>query len=290
MDLIRFRGLNCYHGCIINAADFFGVDYLPAFAALWSETDFSYDPLFNMYLTKRMPVSLEALGLTLQKLPCTCGKEAEDSFAGLANGAWFTAGMDAFYMPWNEYYQTLNGYHYFLAQKEKDGFLCCFDPTYNQRDIRVKAKDIIPHAFDIVSIDKVDPKHLQTLVTQEAHSVLSMIADFQQKLLFEIRSCTEGNRSNAARLAKYTDAILTNRCLYRHYLHNLPADYEALVRLFSEEFIRQWASVKNGLYKASLVRENGEILEQVCTKLTELFEAESTAAEMVLMTHPITSL
>lgn len=282
MDLIHFLGLNCYHGCIVNGANFLGVDYRPSFSALWSETDFSYDLTFHMYLTKRMPIYLSTRGVILKKLSCASFTEVQDSFTGIAEGSWFTAGMDAFHMPWNEYYQILNGYHYFLAKKEQNGMLCCFDPTYNKKDIQIEAQLIIPHLFDIVSIEKCNPTPLRTSVTQEAYALIKVMDDFPEKLLSQIRDCTGDNRKNAQRLAQYTDALYINRCIYSHYIHHCTEKCEPLIKLFNNTFIDQWTTVKNGLYKASLIQENKIILEEVCVKLTEIFETELAAAKMVL--------
>lgn len=279
MDLIHFEGLNCYHSCIINAAEFLDVDYVPSFAALWSETDFSYDVVFNMYLTKKMPIALESLGIKLQKLPCSSKKEAEESFAGIKDGAWFTAGMDAFYMPWNQYYQTLNGYHYFLGQKEADQVICCFDPTYNIRDIQIVAGEVLPYFFDIIAIGQCNPTVIQTGVIPEAQEVINTLPVIQKRLTEEIMGCIGEHRKKADQMAKYADALYTNRCLYRHYLQSIPACPDFLTQLFSDDFLRQWAAIKYGLYKASLIRDNAKVLEQVSVKLCELIETEVKVAK-----------
>lgn len=55
MRLTYFQGLNCYYECIICIAGYYGLEPAAAFASLWSETDFKYDPYRKAYLTNRMP-------------------------------------------------------------------------------------------------------------------------------------------------------------------------------------------------------------------------------------------
>lgn len=282
MDMIQFIGLNCYHGCIINAANFLQVDYLPSFSTLWSETDFSYDAIFHMYLTKRMLINLENLGIKLQKLPCTSPKENVNSFNSIKTESWFMGGIDAFHLPWNEYYQTLNGYHYFLGQKKSDGLLYCFDPMYNKGNIYIKSKDIMPYVFDILSINTCHNNFTGTSVLQEAHNFLEIGDGVYNNLVSKISKCTNKNRNDANQLAIYIDGMTTNRYLYRHYLQSLSEDCSIIVESFSDDIILQWISVKNGLLKASLISDNEDILEEICIKLAKLFNAEICAAKQFL--------
>ena len=280
MDLIHFDGLNCYSSCIINAAEFLSVDYLPCFAALWSETDFSYDEVFQIYLTIRMPSALEKLGIKLNRLPCSA--ECEQSFAGLESGTLFTAGMDAFYMPWNQFYQTLRGYHYFLGRKVSDDLICCFDPAYNISDVLIAPGEILPFVFDMAEISRCSTAAVRHDVVQESYEALKTLPVVYEGLNSEIRGCSGIHRSKAGKIGRYIEAMSANRRLYRHYIEQLPDCPDALTRLFGDELFSQWTAVKYGLYKASLIQDNTEILEQICTKLSDIIELEMAAAAKVL--------
>lgn len=282
MDMIEFHGLNCYHGCIVNGAKFLGTDYLPSFSNLWSETDFSYDPIFNMYLTKRMISNLHSLGIVITKLPCSNPEENENSFKNIDYGSWFIAGMDAFYMPWNQYYQTLNGYHYFLAEKKQNDMLCCFDPMYDQRDIFVKSDEIMPYVFDIITIQKGLSNQINTSVKQEAKNILSTIDNIGYRLTSQIENCVANGRKNAVDVAIYADAMLTNRHLYFHYLENNLEYNKSLDLFFTQDYIKKWLSIKNGLLKASLISENKDTLKQVIINLEDLISTDKQAANWIL--------
>ena len=282
MDLIHFDGLNCYNSCIVNAAEFLNVDYLASFTALWSETDFSYDEIFDMYLTTRMPSALEKLGLKLNRLPCSAKHGGEPGFAGLKSGTLFTAGMDAFYMPWNQYYKLLRGYHYFLGRKVSDNLICCFDPTYNISDVLIAPDEILPHVFDMAEISSCCSKAVvKHDVVHESYEVLETLPELFKRLDSKIKECSGVRRSKAGKIGKYVDAMYTNRSLYRHYLEQLPDCPDALTTLFDDELFSQWTAVKYGLYKASLMQDNTEILEKICTKLYRIIELERAAAEEV---------
>lgn len=278
MNIIHFQGLNCYHSCIVNVASLLGIDYLQSFSSLWSETEFSYDPVFHMCVTKRMITQLKSLGMNLKKHACKTKKESESAFAEILEGEWFIAGMNSFYMTWNEYYQTLNGYHYFFAKKE-DGMLCCFDPTYDKVNIKLKSEIIVPYIFDIVSVNKCDINPVKASVEQEAKNILEAIPMFCNKIISEIDECTGKNKKLADNLAINVDAMITNRYLYLHYLDKSLKEIDNIIKLFNEAFFKKWTAVKNGLYKASLVNDNKDILRQVKTVLVEVLKEELRVAK-----------
>lgn len=115
MNLIHFHGLNCYHDCMITLAGNFGLNYEYAFSHLWSESDFRYDPICSVFLTRKLPEMLEKMGMKL-KQPCVSQKEKDSEWSNTINGKFVIIGMDAFLIPWNPLYQIQHGPHYFITK------------------------------------------------------------------------------------------------------------------------------------------------------------------------------
>lgn len=281
MSLIYFQGLNCYSSSILNAAVFTGVDYRNAFANLWSETDFTYDQIHHLYLSRRMPVNLEALGVKLEFLNCCSSEEVEKNLSRLSHGQWLVAGMDAFFIPWTPYFQTLHSFHYFIARKEKEGVFSCFDPTYDRKDMEITEKDMIFHAFDICWIDKTAEQQSDMSIQREAQEILHSHPGTQENLLAQIRECAYGKQKNGELLAKYIDALINNRYLYLHYLQNMPLYKGKYDQYFSKEFFLKWTAVKYGLYKASIRLNNQELIQEACGHFQELIEEEMDIARKI---------
>lgn len=281
MNLIHFPGLNCYHDCIVTIGAFLGLDYAASFATLWSETDFRYDQTHGVYLTKRMLTNFEILGLDLETLAVSSKAVAEQSLSLLEAGDWVIMGMDAFEIPWNPYYQTLHGPHYFLTQKQDAAIFSCFDPTYKKQDLVIGAETAAAHVFDLLRVRRLEGRPLDRGVSGEAREVLARHPRTRERLLEEIHACAGGQQEEGERLAKYIDALIHNRYLYRHYLGHLPAagEYKSC---FDDEFFRHWAAVKNGLYKASLIRDNGSVVQEVSRQLSDLLAAEMLTAEKMV--------
>ncbi len=286
MKLINFRGLNCYLNCIVTVAASLGVDYLSSFATLWSETDFTYDPISRVYLTKRMISNLEALGAKLEALNCSSENDREKSLSQFPAGECIIVGMDAFHIPWNQYYHRLCGIHHFIARKGQDGSLSCFDPTYSQQDMRITPEEIVSYAFDMKRLRKVAKRPFHIEGTREAREILRTHPETREILLRKIGGCTGAKQKDADMLAKYIDAMIRNRYLYRHYLQNRPSASEGDWQLFSDEFFLRWTAVKNGLYKAFLIRPNESVLLEVCRQFRGLIDEEIAAAGKMIKAAP----
>ncbi|NLT58744.1 MAG: hypothetical protein GXX99_07265 [Clostridiales bacterium] len=282
MNLVYFRGLNCYHACIVNVAALLGVRYRDAFATLWSETDFSYDPMHDLYLTKRMMANLEALGAKLEPLNCASKQVAEEGLCRLCPGAWIIVGMDAFHIAWNPFYQSLHSFHYFIVQKEAGERSPCFDPMYSQKEMWITPEEMSAHAFALLQLRKVPQTPLSIGAAQEAQEVVRTHPETQANLLENIRGCVRGEQKKVGLLARYVDAMINNRYLYRNYLQNSPSGLAAHPEFFNDDFFAQWTSVKNGLYKASLVSDNEHIIDEVCKKFSSLIDMEISMAEKMI--------
>lgn len=283
-NCVTLQGLNCYHGSIVNAAAFVGVDYPSSFAGLWSETDFTYDQMYHIYLTKRLLTNLATLGAELQLLACSSTREAEESLSLFQEGEWIIVGMDAYHLPWTPYYQTFQGPHYFLAQREKGDALFCVDPMYNKEHMQIMSGDLVLHAFDLCRINKMAEKPLPMQVRQEAEAVICTHPKTLEALIAATKECICGQQKNAELLAKYIDGLINNRHLYRYYLQHVQPDWEQSRQFFDHHTFLKWTSVKNGLYKASLINQNESIIHAVCSQLADLFHEEVRMAEKIKST------
>lgn len=282
MKLIHFRGLNCYYNSIINVAAFWGVDYHSSFSALWSETDFTYEPIYGIYLTKRMFKNLKILGAGFEVLKSSSQKEKEESLSLFQTGEWLIVGMDSFHIPWTPYYQILHGSHYFIIQKENNNSLLCFDPTYDKKYIKIMLADIIPDIFDICHIYKIENRTLDIEIIQEIQEVINTNPKTREKLFKEINGCTNENQKNAGTLAKYIDAMINNRHIYQYYLQNFSSASLSNLKWFDNDFFLQWTAVKNGLYKASLVKDNESIIHELGKQVKNLMNTEIIIAEKMI--------
>lgn len=283
MNLINFQGLNCYYNCILNNSIFLGINYQLSFATLWSETDFTYDQINNAYSTKRMFLNLESLGAKLEFSNCSSSKDAKTSLSLFKAGARIIIGMDAFHIPWTPYYQLLHSSHYFIAQKISESSFICFDPTYNKKNLPISFENIILNAFDICHIYRVPKKPLNFEIIQEAKEIIYKHPKTQTELLIKINECTWQKRKNADLLIKYIDAMINNRYLYKHYIENLSSSNHDIQQLFNKDFFLQWKAIKNGLYKASLIKDNKGLLNNISNQLNTLINMEIIIAEKIIL-------
>ena len=284
MGLIFFQGLNCYSSSMINAAAFTGIANREAFADLWSETDFTYDQIHHLFLSRRLPRNLELLGARMEFLNCCSREEREKNISALPLGQCLVAGMDAFFISWVPFYQTLHSLHYFIARKERKNVFSCYDPTYDKQNLEITEEHMVSYASDIYQIHKSAEKPFHVEIRQEAQRILDTHYGTQEKLLAQIMECTYEKYKNGELLAKYIDAFINNRYLYLHYLQTMPLPGERYNQYFHREFFQKWTAVKHGLYKASMSRDNQALIKNVCEHLKELITEEmNIAREISLM-------
>lgn len=282
MSLIFFQGLNCYWASMINAAVFTGVDYRNVFSNLWSETDFAYDEANRLYLSRRIPNNLESMGVRMEFLDCGSREDIKENISGLPIGQWIIAGMDAFFIPWVPFYQTLHNLHYFIAKKEEKSFFSCFDPTYDKENLEITEEQLIAHVSDICRIHKSAEKPLHIELRQEAQKILDTHPETQKNLLSQIMECAHGKQKNGELLARYIDALINNRYLYLHYLQNMPLSRGEYHQYFNKEYFKKWAAVKHGLYKASMSKDNQVLIGEVCGHFEELIREERSIAKEII--------
>lgn len=286
MKLIHFPGLNCYHDCVITLAEAFGLDYLPSFSGLWAEDGLRYDPICKVFLTRRMPTALEAMGLKLEP-PNVTGEERERAWAQLPVGGFALAGMDGCLTPWNPLYQLHHGPHYFIVQKTRADPQTCFDPTYGLNGQLLDSRELVGNAYALIPARKVEPsflpgEHDTDPILAQAREVITRHPAALHGFLEQADSWFHGTGEAVLLPAKYADALLTNRVLYRRYLEERHPGSEAAALFQEKGFYEAWQAVKHGFYKAALKKWDPAAFDDVCGRLTALFHQETAWARQLL--------
>lgn len=276
MELIDFRGLNCYYNCIVTVAKARGLNYPLSFAGLWSETDFKYDPYRRVYLTKRMLSELGAAGAALVMLPCDSVEEAAAGLAACDAGELIVVGMDAYHIPWNPLCGLHHGPHYFIAACSASDFLTCWDPTYGTSEARIARAAVTDHAFDISRMLVTPPHTAAPRVSDEAAAVLRTLLALRDGLLAAVRSNADLTRTDTVLLAKYVDELISNRRLFAYYLKTQTPIADGLFA--DRSYFAAWQAVKNGIYKLA-VTASAATADEVCRLLSEVFAKETDYAE-----------
>lgn len=291
MKLINLQGLNCYHNSIISIVRQLGVDFPLAFADLWSESDFRYDSIREMYLSKRLVSNLERLGAKLEIQYFSAAQAVREALSQLTPEEYFVVGMDAYDIPWNPHYQTTYGAHYFIARcparytsgciTPSDAFHC-FDPTYNKNAEEISGEALAHHAFEINRVRAVEPSVSTADPIRDAQAVIRTHPEQCKKIMAEINACKHKEQQEIVLLARYIDTMISNRYLLRCYLEQTQPPQVRQCMYLRSDFLIRWFAVKNGLYKASVCRGDEALLEEIRSSFQVLMEEELVmAGEMV---------
>lgn len=282
MKLIHFQGLNCYQNAVISIAAHMGVDYRPAFAALWSEADFVYDDNHGVYISTRMLENLESLGVETETLRCDSEEVAAVILSAIEVGESFLVGMDTFNISWTTGYGAVHDVHYFAARKENPQRLLCFDPTYGKEYQQAEIHDITPYTSRICRVKRGEGNPFNASASHEAREVLSSHPKTRVRLLEELDRCVDKRHQNPLLLAKYVDTMLNNRYLFKYYLDNDVLCRNKYPELFDKDLFLGWAAVKNGLYKAYIAKQNQDTICDVSKLFSKLIDTELAIAEKIL--------
>lgn len=281
MELFDFQGLNCYSNCIVSAAHRLKVNWANAFVSMWSETDFRYDPVRKTYLSRRMIDDLARSGAQIHIYLCASPQDAEAAFSLVEEGEVFLVGMDAFDLSWAPLYNLMHGPHYFLAQKRAGGEFPCFDPTYSLQGVSISQKIVCGCAFDITRLCKIPPAtdHVspKECARRECRAVLKGHPILLQAFRHRIEECAGRDGERAALAARYADALISNRYLFRYYLEK-HALIGALDLLSDKNFYAEWTAVKNGFYKVSVSAAKESLLFELGERVESLLGREMRAA------------
>ena len=290
MKLIHFQGLNCYHDCMITLANHAGIQYIQSFSRLWSEWELCFDPICHSFLTKRMPYALEAMGMKLFS-PCVSREAREVSWSGLPAGTFTLIGMDTFLIPWTPLYQLQHGPHYFIAQKGMTDPQVCFDPTYGVCGQTCSTLQRCSDAYALIPVEITSPTSLplsaSATLTDQAHEVLVGHPKMLHSFLEMAEHWIQGGEETAFFPAKFTDALLSGRYLYRHFLTEEYGHLDKAPFFQSRGYFSEWQAVKNGFYKAALLHRRQTVFEEACHRFSALLDQEISFAEEVLLEQQV---
>ena len=175
----------------------------------------------------------------------------------------------------------MHGPHYFLAQKRAEGEFPCFDPTYSLQGVSISQKIVLERAFDITRLRKIPPAPDDSCpkecVRRECRAALKSHPNLLQAFGHRIEECAVRDGERAALAARYADALISNRYLFRYYLekHRLIGALD----LFSDKkFYAEWTAVKNGFYKVSVSAAKEALLFELGERVESLLGREMRAA------------
>jgi hypothetical protein len=161
--------------------------------------------------------------------------------------------------------------------------LFCFDPVYDKKNMQIRYVDILKHAFDLRRIRKAVLEEPQIELKQEAQQVLQVLPKIQKELHAEILTCKNAGRKQIYPIIKQITAMIGNRYLFAHFLHQPSSVYDPDRRFFNTDFFARWEAVKNGLYKASIVKNNESVVDEVCDLFLNLLFEEAVMAEQMII-------
>ena len=285
MELIHFQGLNCYHDCIVTLANNMGLNYTDSFSRLWSEADFRYDTICNVFLTRRMPEYLEKKGMKLNA-PCISQAEKESGWADTEYGEFIIIGMDAFLIPWNPLYKIHHGPHYFIVKRENEEWQICFDPTYGLRNMKYSSDFLIEDSYAVIPVKrtefKEEPQKYSISVYDEAAEVIKNHKELLDYFCTQSDIWICDDEDTELLPAKLADAMLTGRYLYRYFLQTNNVKLDIPVLFYNEKYYKQWVAVKNGFFKAALNQTNRTAYNEACDLLSDIMEKEILFARQII--------
>lgn len=270
---------------MITLANEFGIDYTLGFSRLWSEGKLRYDPICSVFLSQRIPETLEKRGMKLDA-PLITKEERETGFADTLAGNYVIVGMDAYLISWCPIYQLLHGPHYFIVQKGRAGLHECFDPTYGVTGKRMAAQDLLSNAYALITV-KMDNSailpidNISAPLLTQSQEVLTAHPETFHYFLEQAGIWMKGAEKTCLFPAKYIDGLLTGRYLYKHFLEKQGAAKDQAAMFFSRQYYNQWLTVKNGFYKAALTGYDSDTFNESCRLLTYLFEQEMELARQL---------
>ena len=284
MKLICFQGLNCYHACIITLAHHAGYPYEQSFSRLWSEGNPRFDPIGRVFLTRRMPQALESMGMYLEE-PAVTLPGRRHSWSEVSENAFALVGMDAFQVPWTPLFGLQHGPHYYIAQKKNGDAQFCIDPTYGIENQTLSSAQLYEKSYAMIPVYITDkpagfPENPASAAAQ-AHEVLQSHPKTLKFFISQAEKWIREDPETALHPAKFTDALLTGRRLYRRFLEK-NAVLEQASLFESREYFAAWQAVKNGFYKAALRLREPEVFEEACRNFSALLKQEMDFAAGIL--------
>jgi hypothetical protein len=277
MELIYYRGLNCHLASLINIAAVMGINYDAAYATLWSETDFYKDREHHLFTSKRVIENLESLGLKWNRIDTAASENESECLAATAVNELLFVGMDTFYIPWNHLYGNFHETHYFYACKDSADACTCFDPTYHIINQPLSLSYLAEYAFELCSVRKQAGSGLSTDLSREADMILQTHPEIRSIICSKILSCADLTDRDFKELIQLVTAMINNRYLFDRYLRYSAEERKDHRQYFKPGFLSGWEAVKNGLYKAYIVKNK----DRTAAETAKLFEQQMAEETMI---------
>lgn len=282
MKLLNIEGMNCFTASLINLATCWGADYGQIFCGLWSENNFSYNPVWEVYNSKKLITNLENCGIKLSNLDLQNKYQLQQNLLQLEVDTFLVMGMDAFDVPWSPIYKLMHNPHYFVAHKTDGCTLTCYDPTYETQGMPLTVHHAALHAFDLICTSKTVQNTKPPSIFAEAYEYLATLPALKRKMKNMLCDKTATGKALFSNWAKYANCHMNNRYLFKYYLQQISPKILIDQTFLSLGFFSRWAAFKNGLYKAALVKDNTSLLIELEEMLNNLLNEEIIFANTVI--------
>lgn len=282
MQIINFIGLDCYSASLVTLAKHMGVDYRSLFLGLWAETDFSYNKHWEVYVSQQLFSNLADGGLLFEALDVLDKANLEDTLLGMKNESYAVVGMDSFEIPWSPVFKIMKNPHYFIAQKDGPKNFTCYDPTYGTQGMNLDCTTAAGHSFNILILQAGQAKPMRKSLLADSVNINSSIKTLTKSFLYALEDNTDLSKANLLKMAKYTHALINNRRLYKQFLQfNFP-QLQTASNIFDKEYFKNWESIKNGFYKAALLKDNTPACAELANLVKYALQNEAAQAQQIL--------
>lgn len=218
--------------------------------------------------------------------PCVSKEARAAGWAGIPHGGFVILGMDAHLIPWNPLYQLQHGPHYFIVRKSAGDPQICFDPTYGLSGQTLEVSVLLSGSYALIPVQSTEAPavltHKGDPLLAQARNVLEQHSGTLQRFFRNAEAWIVSAGESALLPAKYVDALLTGRYLFRRFLEVRYAAPKRACLFQDKYYFAEWKAVKNGFFKAALATRHCAVFGEACSRLYALFEQETALAEQIL--------
>jgi len=282
VNLISFDGLNCFSNSVITIAASYGVDYIQAFADLWTEAEFRYAPYSKRLVSIRLTDNLEMLGARFEQGAFANDAENATLLDLMSVGEMAVVGMDTFFTPWSPFYRTFNGSHYFIAEKYNAEAFACYDPTYGVERVGLTLEYVAEHTTDLIYVREAEKNTVEYDAKALLKSIKEGLPPAFEDLIRRIKA-EPADRDALEECGRRMTCMLENRQLNALYFRERQKEAFQSLALFDEGYFHDWETAKLGVFKAGASSRGESALEEALSKLQDLYEKEMAALDRALL-------
>lgn len=286
MKLIHIPEANCYLDCVITLANAFEIAYTESFSYLWAEEDLCYEPICHTFLSRQMPRMLKMMGMEIG-IPCVSEQERKQGWTDILEGDFAMIGMDGFMIPWNPIYGALHGPHYFIVRKSRKDPQICFEPTYGLETQKMSATDLVSSSYAVIPVYRQKecavPEYNGDVLLSQAKEVTENHPKAITNFLRQAKIWIQSGNDRTFLPARFVEALAQGRHLYGYFLRNKGIEQERAPLFWDEGYFKEWRAVKNGFYKAAVVKQKTAVFDEAYSLFVSLYEREMELAKQLLM-------